>query len=149
MPRATVLALLRNDTELAALEPGLVIVPQYSFDQRPNGNDIRPPGNGPFIVICWRTTDFAVEIQSNGPKHFDLYVHMPVKTSTDYGRIDAMIDRCDEIFGAVEDNDPVLGSDHWQLEIVGFQGRGPDITDQGYETICREASYYALGSKQS
>lgn len=144
MARDAVLTLLSGDTQLATLAAlvgtGFVVVPEFSADQRPNDA-------GPFMVICWRTTDFASEIQANGPQHFDLYVHIPVAVSTRFVLIDNMIDRCDDLFRGVEDGDPVVGDDGWQLEYVGFQGRSMDMKDEGYETICRSASYFALGSK--
>lgn len=143
-PRAAVLSLLRGDDELRALGgDGFVVVPEYEADQRPN--DVP----GAFLVICWRTTDFAVEIQDNGPQHFDVYAHIPKVVSTDFSDLDRLLDRCDEIFRAVNDGDPVAGGDGQQLELVGFQGRGIDIDDEAYESISKSASYFALGSKAS
>jgi hypothetical protein len=139
--RAAVLDLLRGDTELATLGgTGFVVDAQFSYDQRPNDQ-------GAFIVICWRHTDFDEDVQENAEQHFDLYVHIPMVVSTDFGRIDAILDRIDELFKAVEDGDPVVGGDGYQLVFVGFEGRSMDMTDDGYETICRQASYMALGSK--
>lgn len=143
MSRAAVLHLLSNDATLATLGgtaiggTGFVVVAQYSYDQRPNDD-------GAFIVIVWRHTDFEDSIQANAERHFDLYVHIPKLKSTDFADIDAILDRCDKIFAAVEDTGPVVGGDGLQLDFVGFEGRGMDMTDDGYETICRQASYMAL-----
>jgi hypothetical protein len=138
MARAAVLELLRGDATLATLGgTGFVVEAEFSYDQRPN--DL-----GAFIVICWRHTDFDEDIQANAERHFDLYVHIPVAVSTDFGRIDAILDRVDTLFAAVEDNDPVAGGDGQQLDYVGFEGRSMDMTDDGYQTICRQASYMAL-----
>lgn len=147
MARAAVLSLLRSDTTLADLGgAGFVVIPQHDADQKPDAEA--------FMVICWRHTDFDDDIQNNAGRHFDLYVHVPVAASptgmqgsTDYGRIDAMIDRVDEILGAVEDGPPIVGGDGYQLEYVGFEGRSFDFTDDGYQTICKYASYMALCSK--
>lgn len=139
MSRAAVLELLRGDTELATLGgTGFVVEAGFSYDQRPN--DL-----GAFIVIMWRHTDFEDDIQANAEQHFDLYVHIPVKVSTDYGRIDAVLDRVDAMFTGVAAADPpVVGGDGRQLDFVGFEGRSMDMTDEGYQTICRYASYMAL-----
>jgi hypothetical protein len=135
-----VLTLLRSDQQLAALGgSGFVIVPNFSGDQRPNDS-------GAFIVIRCGVND-QPQFPILGPRHFDLWVHLPAKW-TDYVQIDNIIDRCDEILGAVE-GDHIIGADGWALDYVGFEGRGPDMKDQGYETICRRASYYALASKAS
>lgn len=138
MARAAVLSLLRGDTELATLGgTGFVVQAGFSYDQRPNDA-------GAFIVIMWRHTDFDDGVQSNAERHFDLYVHIPVKVSTDFGRIDNILDQVDKIFAAVQDGPPVVGGDGVQLDYVGFEGRGMDMTDDGYQTICRQASYMAL-----
>lgn len=141
MARAAILDLLRGDTQLATLGgTGFVVEAQFSYDQRPNDA-------GAFIVICWRHTDFDEDVQENAEQHFDLYVHIPVTVSTDFGRIDVILDRVDEIFKAVEDNPPMVGGDGQQLNYVGFEGRSMDMTDEGYQTICRQASYLALSCK--
>lgn len=140
MARAAVLTLLRNDSQLATLGgTGFVIAPNFSGDQAPNLA-------GAFMVIRWGVND-QMSMPVRGPHHFDLWVHLPIAVSTDYVRIDNMIDRCDQIFGAVEDTDQPVAGDGWVLDYVGFQGRGPDFKDPGYETICRRASYYALSTK--
>ncbi|MDP7703181.1 hypothetical protein [Mycobacterium sp. TY815] len=141
MARDAVWTLLNADARLAELGgAGFMVIEQYATDQRPDA--------AAFIVICWRHTDFSEEIQANAERHFELYVHIPVKVSTDFVRIENMIDRCDELFKAVEDStDPVVGEDGWQLDYVGFEGRGLDFEDEGYQTICKSASYMALASK--
>lgn len=142
MSRGAVFSLLRADDQLAALGgPGFTIVAEYDADQRPNDA-------GGFLVICWRTTDYATEIQDNSAQHFELWAHWPIANSTDFGRLDALLDRCDDIFKAVnEAGTPVNGGDGRQLEYVGFAGRGIDITDESYETISKSAAYFAIGSK--
>lgn len=142
MSRGAVFSLLRDDDQLAALGgAGFVVVAEYDADQRPTDA-------AGFIVVCWRTTDYAAEIQDNSAQHFELWAHWPLAKSTDFGRLDALLDRCDDIFKAVnEDGTPIDGGDGRQLEQVGFAGRGIDITDEGYQTICKSAAYFAIGSK--
>lgn len=139
MARAAILELLRADDTLAQLGGvGFVVEAQFSYDQRPNDK-------GPFIVICWRNTDFDDDVQANAEQHFDLYVHIPSSVSTDFGRVDAILSRVDAIFAGVPDTSPpVVGGDGQQLDHVGFEGRSMDMTDEGYHTICRYASYFAL-----
>lgn len=141
MARAAVLELLRADAQLAALGgTGFVVQAGFSYDQHPNPR-------GAFIVIMWRHTDFDEDIQANAEQHFDLYVHIVTSASTDYGRVDAIIDRVDEIFAAAADTAvPHVGGDGKRLDHIGFEGRSMDITDDKYKTICRYASYMALSS---
>jgi hypothetical protein len=139
MARAAIYDLLTNDPDLKTLDPSgpVVVKSQFSTDQIPNQT-------GAAIVIVWRTTDFDQSVQDNTAKHFDLYVHVPLALTTDIGRIDAIIDRCDAIFKPIADTDQPISGDGWVLDFVGFEGRAQDFKDPGYETICRRASYYAL-----
>lgn len=148
MARDAVWKLLSADTALAALAGnGFVVLPQYEAEQRPDAEG--------FIVICWRHVDFDEDVQENAERHFDIYAHSPISVSAtgnrgsnDFGRLDNMLDRCDEIFKAVADaTDPVVGDDGWQLNFVVFEGRGMDITDEDYQTISKQASYAALACK--
>lgn len=141
MPRDAVWTLLNGDSQLATLGgEGFVAIPQYAEDQRPEA--------AAFIEICWRHVDFNEDMQENTERHFDIYVNIPKKTSTDFVRIDKMLDRCDEIFaGVAEATDPVIGDDGWQLNFVVQEGRGLDIVDDEYRTICKQASYMALACK--
>lgn len=144
MARAAVLDMLRGDSQLVALGTDwgipLVIVPNHEADQKPS--------DGMFIVVCWRHTDFDEDVQDNAGQHLEMYFHVPIAKSTDFGRIDSMNDRVDELFAAVEGN-PVTGADGRRLNFVMFEGRGPDLTDPDYQTICRQAAYMALSDKVS
>ncbi|TDO18134.1 hypothetical protein EV580_1316 [Mycobacterium sp. BK086] len=147
MARAAVLELLRGDATLAGLGgTGFVVVPQHEADQAPNLL-------GGFLVICWRHTDFDEDIQDNAEQHFDVYAHWPVPAtpggvgSTDFGRVNSLLDRVDAIFrAACNSGEPFVGSDGLRLDYIGFEGRGMDVKDDGYQTICRPASYMALSS---
>lgn len=144
MARAAVLELLRADAQLADLGgAGFVVQAGFSYDQHPNPR-------GAFIVIMWRHTDFDEDIQDNAGEHFDLYVHSVVSESTDFGRINDIIDRVDRILRAATDGGtPHIGGDGKQLDHIVFEGRSMDLTDDKYQTICRYASYMALSSTVS
>ncbi|WP_052957042.1 hypothetical protein [Mycolicibacter heraklionensis] len=140
MARDAVLKLLRGDQELADLGgEGFEIETNWSYDQRPNDK-------GPFIVLTWRPTDFSVAIQGNAGHHFNIWVHLPSEVSTDYVRIDDILDRIDEIFDAAAD-EAVAGDDGRQLDCVQRHGRSPDLTDEDYRTICRYGAYEAFSHK--
>jgi len=142
MARDVIYSLLKSDAELATLGgPGFVVVPNFTGDQRPNGA-------GAFLVIRWGVTGYAREVQDNGSHRFDLWVHYPVSLSTDYVRIDDMLDRCDELFRAANDSQPT-GADGWTVDEIDFEGRSGDFEDSGYQTICRRASYKVLSHKAS
>jgi len=140
MARAAVLDLLRGDAQLATLGgAGFAIEPNYSYDQRPNDK-------GPFVVLIWRQTDFSREIQNNSARHLNVWVHIPSAVSTDYVRIDNILDRIDELFDGVDGTD-IVGADGWSLNYIQRHGRSPDLKDEDYQTICRYASYSAFSHK--
>lgn len=142
MARDAIYSLLKNDATLATLGgTGFTVEPNFTGDQRPNGS-------GAFMVIRWGPTDYDRAVQGNASHHFDLWVHFPAALSDDYVRIDDMIDRCDELFRAANDSQPT-GADGWILDEIDFEGRSGDFEDQGYQTICRRASYKALSHKAS
>gem|GEM_PF-4653488 len=70
-------------------------------------------------------------------------MHIPVAISTDYVRIDKILDRCDALFRAANDSQPT-GGDGRTIDEIEFEGRSGDFEDAGYQTICRRASYKVL-----
>ena len=129
-----------QNTKIAALEQ--LIIPNFSADQR--------PGNGlsTFIVIRWGADDYDIAFDSTF-RRFDLYVHIPWDMSTDYNRIDRILNRCDDIFESANALQQSAAGDGAVLHMVEKEGRSGDYKDDGYETICRYASYKALSSRVS
>lgn len=140
MARDAIYSLLKNDAQLTMMGgTGWVVLPNFSGDQRPNDA-------GGFMVIRWGVTDFDPTVQANAAHHFDLWVHFPALLTTDFTRIDAIVDRVDEVFTAANET-TTLGADGWSLVGVDQQGRSGDLIDGGYQTICRRASYKAFSFK--
>lgn len=140
MARDAVWSLLNQDAQLNAM--GLnaaTILPNFTGDQRPTAN-------GPFMSIRWGTTDYDGQVQRNTDKRFDLWVHFPNEITTDYVRVDRVIDRIDEIFEAANDVE-VVGGDGMVLTSIEPEGRSGDLEDSVYQTICRSASYKAHSYK--
>lgn len=139
MARDAIYSLLKNDTQLAALGgDGFTVVANFTADQRPNDT-------GAFLVLRWGTTDYASEVQTSGPWHFDVWVHIPSALSTDYVRIDNILDRVDALFEIANDADSELaGADGRTVTVIVPEGRSGDLEDEGYMTICRRASYQVL-----
>ncbi|WP_048890657.1 hypothetical protein [Mycobacterium heckeshornense] len=142
MARDAIYSLLKNDTTLAELGgDGFTVLANFTGDQRPNDK-------GAFMVIRWGVTDYERAIQDNGPRHFDIWVHIPASVSTDYVRIDNIFDRVDELFGAAnEASQELAGADGRTVTVILPEGRSGDFEDEGYMTICRRASYQVLSYK--
>jgi len=146
MARDAVWHLLVDDPKLPTLmgvtpaDMQNLVIPNFAADQR--------PGNGkvPFVVIRWGADDYDEGFLINF-RRFDLYVHVPWDASTDFNRIDLVLNRFDEIFEAATANQQTAAGDDYILHFVQSEGRSGDFKDDGYETICRYASYKALSSK--
>ncbi len=130
-----------NDTSISALgfDSDSVLV-NFDGDQTPAG-----AGNFKmFMVIRWGVEDappWRVPSAPNGPRHFDIWVHMPREMSTDYVHIDNVLNLLDSVF---EDIINTPGDDGYTLTLIEPEGKSRDLRDDGYQTLCRQASYLML-----
>lgn len=142
MSRALIEELLTTDAELIAL--GIdedAVFNQHDIDERPFANRR-------FIVLRWEeATNFSQSYTGmrNGlnraPRMLTIWVHSPIKFSTDFEAIDQILDRIDLIFDAVEG---VAGSDGYTVTVIRNSGRSGDLKDEGWQTITRNGAYAVL-----
>lgn len=135
MSRAVVLDAIINDTVLAGMGfDGDNVLPNYTAEQRPSDNM--------FIVLRWETTDVTLRgddsTMMRGPRNVNTWVHMYREFSTDFNRIDTVIDRLDFVLSNIID---VPGSDGRTVSQITAGGKSRDLKDDGYQTYCRSASY--------
>lgn len=142
MSRAYIEELIGNDTTLA----GLGITPEYVIPQQ----DLReiPRKDGLFIVIRWEeSTIFSQNYtgMSNGlsraPRLLSIWVHSPICWSTDFERIDRVLDRIDSLFSEIEQAD---GDDGYTITTIGNASRSGDLEDEYLMTVTRNAAYRVL-----
>lgn len=141
MSRAVVVDAILDSTALSTLGfDETSVLPNFDGDQRPAGaGDFKM-----FMVIRWGVDDappWPAFGAPNGPKHFDIWVHMPRELSTDYLHIDGVIDILDSIFSDIIDTP---GDDGYTLTLIEPEGRSRDLRDDGYQTLCRQVSYRML-----
>lgn len=103
-------------------------------------NEERPTDNTPFVILRWE--DEAKPIwgseRERGPRNLTLWVHWPLQVTNDFSKINAVLDKIDDVVVDLRD---VAGSDGYTLSFVQLGGRSPDLVDDGFETITRNASY--------
>lgn len=135
MSRAVVLDAIIGDPVLSAIgfdEDS--VVPNYDAEQRPNDEM--------FIVLRWGTDEVMLSAEGSqvklGPRNVDAWVHMYREMSSDFNKIDAVIDRLDVVLSNIID---VPGSDGRTVSQIIAKGRSRDLKDDGYVTYCRSASY--------
>jgi hypothetical protein len=135
MSRAVMLDAITGDTTLAGLGfDDTSVVPNYDAEQRLNDEM--------FIVLRWGTDDIGLTGDDStvkiGPRNVDVWVHMYRELSSDFNRIDSVIDRLDQVLSNIID---VPGSDGRTVSQIIPKGRSRDLKDDGYYTFCRSASY--------
>lgn len=120
----------------------------YELQTLGTGTDGRPRHDGPFVVFNWQeSTNFSQTYagMQNGldkaPRVLQLWVHIPYRISTDYDDINRILNRINMIFKPLEH---AKGTDNQRVTMVRTAGRSANLTDEGYQTITRHATYGVL-----
>lgn len=142
MSRALIEILLWSDPILNEMGiDNTTVFNQHDIDERPF-DDRR------FIVLRWEeATNFSQSYTGmrNGlnraPRMLTVWVHSPIKYSTDFEAIDQILDRIDLIFDHVEGAE---GSDGYTVTLIRNSGRSADLKDEGWQTVTRNGAYAVL-----
>lgn len=148
MSRDVIWNVITTDTELNALGiDSSAVFPNYA-------NDKRPRDDGPFIILRWENQSYLGAStlggfgsgtgMGRGPRDLTVWAHLPREISSDFTRLDEILDRLDDILSPLEHVD---GDDGYTLTCVRATGRGGDSTDDGYSTITRNAGYKVLSRR--
>lgn len=126
---------LAGDTILAAL--GVTadrIRESQSWDERPN--------DGYFLSINFEEMTFSgISAISKGPRICTVAVHHPWDADRDFYTLTSILNRVDELLLPLES---VAGSDGLRVTVIRRQGRSGNLTDEGWKTITRTATYGVL-----
>lgn len=111
-------------------------------------NEERPTNNTPFIILRWEDEGKPIwgSEPERGPRNLTLWVHYPIQVTNDFEKINVVLDQIDSVVSNLRD---VNGSDGYTLSFVELGGRSPDLTDDGFETITRNASYQIYSVKSN
>ena len=136
MSRAAVLAKLRADTTLNTLVPQKNIITNFSGDGRPDQFD----SNFGFIVLRWGSQNPLMK--NRGPRDLTVWAHYPVEKSDDYSKVDAILLQAEKTLLAIEDEP---GGDGFSVTLIESAGGwSPDLRDEAFKTIVRNAAYNVL-----
>lgn len=107
----------------------------YDGDQRPSDKM--------FMSLLWgqKTVDPRIK---RGPTDLTIWVHMYKGFSTDYTRIDDVIEVLDDVLTNIIDT---AGADGRTVSQIEEGNKSRDSRDSGYETLCRSASYKVFSRK--
>lgn len=139
MSRAAIFDAITGDTALNLL--GITedsVFQNFSLEER-------PIATGPFIILRWGDSDRPQFGDVKNPVRLTLWVHYPLEESTDFTRLDNILDACDATLSSVEDVD---GTDGYAVTCVRATGRSGDFKDDGFQTISKNAGYEVLARKK-
>lgn len=137
MARAAIYEALLADSRLQELgidESSLLV--NYDGEQRPNDDT--------FIVLGWSTDEAGMRGDDRVTRRFKnltVWVHIYRDVSTDFGRIDSIMEILDDIILEMVHRP---GSDGYTVTCAEEAGRSRDMRDDAYLTICRSVSYRIL-----
>jgi hypothetical protein len=134
MSRAAVYDAILADPDLQALgfDRSSVLV-NYDGDQRPTDTM--------FMVLSWGNEGAGIQgddVFSIPTKVLNIWVHMYKNFSTDFVRIDSVMDILDATLGGMINVD---GADGYTLSQAIPNTRSRDLRDDSYQTLCRSTSY--------
>lgn len=126
--RAAVFSLLATDGDLQDLGVAYGnIWPAQSLDTAPR--------NSRFLILRWEET--TVAFGRTGSEVLTVWAHCPREISTDFAPLDEILNRVTEILISAEHAPGADGV----LTCVGYNGKSPDLNDEGYKTITKNAAY--------
>lgn len=139
MSRAAVLDAILVDSRL--IDAGFDntnVLPNYDGDQRPSDKM--------FMVLRWEEDDTGLQgddgTVQRGWRHLTIWVHMYREFSTDFVRIDDVLDVLDDVLSIIVDK---AGADGATVTCIEPEGRSRDLKDDTYQTYCRSAAYKIIG----
>lgn len=140
MSRAAIYSAISSDDALNDLgidEDSLFT--NYSMDEK-------PLESGPFVILRWEDQKPPVFSDVDQPitksaRTLTVWAHYPVESSTDFTRVDAILNRIDEVLRVLEQ---VSGDDGEIVTLVTVFGRSGDLHDEAFKTISRNARYEVL-----
>lgn len=132
---------LAADAPLAGLLGTTAPIAENTFIYELQSCDSRPQvGDGKyFIVIDFQETTMIR--RRFGPQIVQVWVHTPMATGADYGHINKILNRIDQLIMPLQ---LITGTDGVRLTLIEQHGRSRNTIDPGWQTATRNALYGVL-----
>lgn len=102
--------------------------------------DHSPSRDKRFLILRWEESRFT-PVMRKGPQRLTVWAHSPVQLSTDFIKLDKILDQVKTVLTAMEH---VEGADGYVVTNIVFSGSGGDLRDPGYETITKNSGFEVL-----
>lgn len=100
------------------------------------------PTDGYFLSISFEEIILSpVSALSRGPRTCTIAVHHPLDEDRDYFPLTQILNTVDDIILPIEDT---AGTDELRVTSIRRAGRSGNLTDEGWKTITRTATYGVL-----
>lgn len=103
-------------------------------------NEERPTNASAFAILRWGDEGAPIwgSEPERGPRQVNVWVHFPAELTTDFDKVNRVLDRIDAVARELRD---APGEDNYTLSFVKVGGRSGDLVDDGFNTITRNGSY--------
>jgi hypothetical protein len=138
---------LANDDRLAGLLGTTAPIAENTFIYELESCDERPAvADGKyFIIIAMKETTMGNRHRF-GPQIMEIWVHTPMASGPDYGQINRILNRVDQLIMPLE---LIRGTDDVRLTLIEQHGRSTNTIDPGWGTATRNALYGVLYDEAS
>lgn len=110
------------------------------FEAQSMNGDERPSVNGHFVVVDFQEQTLSVPV-NRGPRVMDIAVHVPWDITREYDEINRILNAVDSVLLPREQ---VTGTDGIRVTCIRPSGRSRNLSDPGWHTTTRFATYNIL-----
>lgn len=118
----------------------LGITPATVFEAESLNADNRPNVDAHFVTVRFLEQTISAVVR-RGPRAMEVAVHVDWTLTRDYTGINRILNRVDAVLVPFEQ---VTGSDGIRVACIRPMGRSRNLTDPGWRTISRYATYSVL-----
>lgn len=127
-------AIVRNRIVNDAFLQALGVTPEATLS-----GDVDTPDGRPFLNLKWGQDDVSFQECLTVKTPLSVWVH---HTPGDFDPINKILTRLRILLPSIQ---AVIGADGSEVQVITWQGNGPDLQDDGHRTIVKVGNYLVVG----